>query len=312
MHRSSNNLLNSRQPPVNVDNYKRLSEQVMKPTSARTSHQSPITQNDEWDNDHRKLITNQPLNPSRSRSPSHISLKSMVIDGRWKYQGHDEDRLRLKSIGIENLVSICHDIMSQNYESTNRKHEKRRKSPSTHTPFPLVKLDGFKKLTNTERTSFQRAHLFNLMNIVYEAASTSASISELVRIWREVSEHNSNPRHAKKAASLPPIQYEKVFQHLMRTPDNHLLQIALHASLINMHRRDLKHLGEKLGININQMESVRDSIRAFQNLIQFLREQKLKHRREQKHINTGLLPYQPKEKQDLYANVSGTRFRLSK
>ncbi len=91
MYRSSNNLLNSRQPPSNIDNYKTLNELVMKPPNTRLSRQSPTMQNDQWDDDYnnrtiRKLVTDQPLNPSRSRSPSNISLKSMVIDGQWKYQ----------------------------------------------------------------------------------------------------------------------------------------------------------------------------------------------------------------------------------
>jgi hypothetical protein len=236
----------------------------------------------------------------------------MVIEGQWKYKGHHEDHLRFKSMGIENLVSICHDIMSKTFESINRKHDKRRKSPLTsESPLPIVKLDEYKRLTTHDRSSLNRARIFNLMTIVYEAASTNASISQLVRIWREISEHNLHPHHKKKSESQTLLSYENAFQHLIRKPDNHLLKIALHASLINL---NLHRLGEKLGIKRNQfdMDSIRHSTKAFQNLIQFLREQKLKQKREDKFIDANKLPYKPKKKRGLHANVSGTRFRLSK
>jgi hypothetical protein len=321
MHRSSNNLLSSRQPPSNVDNYKTLNELVIKPPSTRLSRQSPTMQHDQLDDDDynnrtiRKLITDQPLNPSRSRSPSNISLKSMVIDGQWKYRQHADDKLRLKSLGIENLVSICHDILNKTFESTNRKQERRRKSPSINEVFPIVKLDEYKRLTNTDRSYLRRTQIFELMTIVYEATLTSASISQLVRIWREASEHNLHRRRLKIIESQPLISYNDAFRNLIRTPDNQLLQIGLHASLINPHNRvDLRRLGEKLGIKKSQfdMESIRNSTEAFRYLIKILREQRLKEMREQKHIDTKKLPYKPKKKRGLYANLSGTKFRLSK
>lgn len=355
MHRSPNNLLNYRQPPSNVDNYKTLGDLVMKPTSGRIPRQSITAQHDEWNDNHnrnrtlddlvmkpssgrtsrqstmtqdddddhdnnrtlRKLMKNQPLNPSRSRSSSTVSLKSMLIEGQWKYRGHDEDKLRFKSIGIENLVSICHDIMSQTYESINRKHEKRKKSPFTSqsSAFPIVKLDVYKKITSTERSALQRAHVFNLMTIVYDAAITNASISQLIRIWREASEHVLKPRRLKQSESQPLISYEQAFKHLIRTPNDQLLQIALHASLINKRNRiNLPRLGEKLGINRDEfdMNSIRDSTKAFRYLIKYLREHKLEQIRQEKHINKKQLPCKPKKKQGLYANISGARFHLSK
>jgi hypothetical protein len=320
MYRSSNNLLNSRQPPSNVDNYKTLNELVMKPPNTRLSRQSPTMQNDQWDDDYnnrtiRKLVTDQPLNPSRSRSPSNISLKSMVIDGQWKYREHADDKLRFKSMGIENLVSICHDILNKTFELINRKQEKRRKSPSINQSFPIVKLDEYKRLINTDRSSLRRTKIFELMTIIYEATLTNASISQLVRIWREASEHNLRLRLLKISESQPLISYHDAFKNLIRTPDNQLLQIGLHASLINPRNRvDLRRLGEKLGVKRSQfdMESIRDSTKAFQYLIKILREQRLQQIQELKHIDTKRFRFEPKQKRGLYANLSGTKFRLSK
>ena len=318
MSRPSSALRNHRQPSSIVDNYEVIDELVMKPTSGRTSRQLSTDENDQWDNNNRtirKLITDQPLNPYRSRSSSNTSLKSMVIEGKWKYREQDDDRLRLESKGIEHLVTICHDIMTKTLESPSRKQEKRTKFHPKNQPWPVVKLDEFKKITTNDRNTLKRAGLFQLMTIVYEATATNASISQLVRIWREASKHNSRARRLKSSQNQPLISYEQAFQHLIRKPDNHLLQIALHASIISTHNRsDLQRLGKNLGIGRNQfdMNSICDSTRDFQNLIKFLREQKLKQKREQQHINTKELPYERIEKQGLYANVSGTRFRLRK
>ena len=291
----------------------------------RTSRQLSTIENSDDDDDDddddnnnetlRKLMTRQSLNPSRSSSLSNTLLKSMIIDGQWKYRAHDDDKLRFKSMGIENLVVICHDIMKNTFESIHRKREKRSKSYSINDLYPVVKLDEFKKLTNTDRSSLRRAHVFELMTIVNEATLTNTSISQLVRIWREASEHNLKPHHIKPSGSQPLISYKQVFQHLIRTPNNQLLQIAAHASLISTHSRsDLKRLGEKLGIKRHDfdMNSIRDSTDAFQNFIKFLREQKLREKQEQQFIDIKRLPYRPKKKRGLCANVSGTKFRISK
>jgi hypothetical protein len=319
--RPTSGRISRQSPSSHFDHDETVNESTMRPTSGRISRQSPRTHNDEWDDNKnqtlRKLVANQPLNPSRSRSssPGHVSLTSMVIEGKWKYRGHDDEHLRLKINGIENLVNICHDIMSKTYESINRKHEKLRKYPLTSQPWPIVKVDEYKKLTNTERTGLNRAKLLNLMTIVYEAASTSASISQLVRIWREVSEHNLHPRRSKSSQSRPTISYKDAFQHLIRTPDNQLLQIAVHASLISTQKQSkLQKIGDELGIRRNQfdMNSIRDSTEAFQYLIKLLRKQKLKQKQDEKYIDTKILPYERKKKRGLSANVSGTKFRLSK
>jgi hypothetical protein len=292
MHRS----LTSRQSPLTIDNPRTLG---MKPPISR---QSP--NDDDNNRTIRKLITDQPFNSPRSRSPSHVSLKSMVLEGQWKYREDDNDHRQLKSMGIAHLVDICHDIMRETM------HRKRKNLSSTYEPFPIIKLDKIKRLTDTERTSLRQAKVFHLMTIVSEAASTSASISQLVRIWREASEHHLTRRRSKKPDSQPLISYEKAFQQLVRKPDDHLLQIVVHASLIKYHRSDLRRLGDRLGIDGVQfdMGSIRNSTNAFRDLIKILREQK----RREKQIDTKKLPYEPKKKRGLYANVSGTRFPLSK
>ena len=306
MYRSSKNPLDSRQSPLNIGG-----RSVMKSSSARTSRSSSTASSEESDNDMknqtlRKFITGQSLNPARSRS-----LKSIVIEGQWKYREEENDRRRLKALGIEHLVNICQDIMRETSESIVRKKDKQKKLISTNESFSIVKLDKFKKLTDTERSSLRRAKLFDLMTIVYQATSTSTSISQLVRIWREASEHNLNRRASKKTESRPLISYEGAFQHLIRTPNDQLLRIALHASVLSTHNQsDLRRLGKKLAIDRHEfdIESIRDSSKAFEHLIQFLREQK----RKQKRIDTTRLLDKQKKKRGLYANVSGTRFRLSK
>ncbi|CAF1222750.1 unnamed protein product [Rotaria sordida] len=333
MLRSPNNRFNYRQTPSSIGNYNALNELVMKSSSPRTSGHSLMTQNDKWNDDNRtlrKLLVDQPLNPSQSRSqtlekllgdqplnPSQslsrssnvASLKSIIIEGQWKYRGHDDDRLRLKTMGIENLVAICHDIMNVTFKSTSEEQKKRRKSLSTNFRWPIVKLDEFNKLTKVDKASLNRARLLNLMTIVYEATTTNTSRSQLVRIWREA----SRPSKSSQSQLQPLISYEQAFRHLIRKPNNHLLEIALHASLISTHNQsDLQRLGEKLGVKRNQfdMDSIRHSTKAFQNLIKLLRELNLKQKQELKNIDTKRLPYKPKKKQDLYANVAGTRFRL--
>ncbi|CAF3166581.1 unnamed protein product [Rotaria socialis] len=350
---SSNSRLKYRQIPSIIGNHEVLDELAMKPTSSRTSSQSPRTSNDKWNDDYRKLqrltadqslipsqirtssqspttrhekgnddhrvlrksIVDQQLNASqsrsrsRSRSSSINSLRSIVIEGQWKYQRHDDDRLRLKSIGIENLVAICYEIMNVTLETTHRKQKKTKKLSSTNFPWPIVELDEYKTLSNNDKISLRRAGLLNLVTIVYEAAWTSASISQLVRIWREASRSSKST----KTKIQPLMSYEHAFEHLIHQPDDKLLEIALHASLISSHSlSDLKRLGEQLGIRTHQfdMGSIQDSTKQFQNLIKFLREQKLEERRKQQFIDKNILPYEPKRKQGLYANVLGTKFDL--
>jgi hypothetical protein len=164
---------------------------------------------------------------------------------------------------IKVIFNICHDIMSKTYEILKQKQENRRKSPSTSELWPIVKLDAYKKLTNTDRTALKRAK-------VYEAASTSASISELVRIWREASEQSVRPRRVKSTHSRPSVSYEEAFRHLLRKSDNRLHQIAVHASLISTDSRsELQRLGEIIRRNQFDIYSIRESSKGFQNLIKF-------------------------------------------
>ena len=98
-------------------------------------------------------------------------------------------------------------------------------------------------------------------------------------------------------------------------PDNPLLQIAVHASLLTSHSRmDLQNLGEQLGVKKGQFDMclIRDSIQHFQDFIKFLREEKFKQEREQQTVDTNKLPYKPRKKRGLNANVSGTKFSAGK
>jgi hypothetical protein len=305
MIRSPNGLLDQHQTPSSVYNYKTLNEVIMRPTSVRTSYQTSVISNNESDKNNqilKKLLTEQPLH-----SLSNISLNEILIEGQWKFRGHDDDHLRFKLMGIENLVYICHDIMNKTREII--KLQQQIPLPSCES-WPLVKLDIFKTLTDADRANLNRAHIFDLMTIVYEAASTNASISQLVRIWREVSQHKLSIYQTQ-----PKISYETAFRHLIHTPDNQLLQIALQASLITGHSRmDLQQLGEKLGVKRCQfdMGSIKESTKTFQDLIKLLREQKGKREREQPSVDINKLPYKPKKKRGLNANVSGTKFGVGK
>lgn len=267
---------------------------------------SPNMSNYDYDYDEnqtlKRLVRSQPMNPKR------ISLKSMVIDGKWRYREDEHDELRLESIGIKNLVEICHEIL---IESSKPKEERRSKSKSPSSrpiePFPLIKFDRYEKLSLQERRNLKQDRIFNLMTIVYQAAATDASISQLVRIWHEVEEHNRYPRK-KKQECQPKISYKYAFEQLIRRPNDRIFQIALHASLIKKkHPIDLQKIRRELGFDRQEfdIESIRQSSRDFQDLINFLRERK-------RHITQSQLSIKAKSKHGLCANVSATKFRLGK
>jgi hypothetical protein len=77
---------------------------------------------------------------------------------------------------------------------------------------------------------------------------------------------------------------------------------------------DLQQLGEKLGVKKSHfdMGSIKDSTNTFNDLIKLLREQKLKREREQQLVDIHKLPYKPRKKRGLNANVSGTKFAVGK
>lgn len=284
---------------------------VMRASNETTSHSSSNNDSDRNNNQTlKKLLADQPLLP---QMVNQISLDEILIEGRWKFRRNENDHLRFKSMGVENLVYICHDIMNKTQEIIRLK---RQTSSSSSQLWTIVKVDRFKTLTDAERAHLNRAHILDLMTIIFEATSTNASISQLVRIWRETSEHIH--RHCRVSPSYqhqPKISYEIAFKHLIHTPDNSLLQVALHASLITGHSRmDLQEFGEKLGVKptLFDMGSIKDSTNAFTNLIKFLREQKLKRDREQQAVDIHKLPYKPRKKRGLNANVSGTKFPVGK
>ena len=318
MLRSSNSLSEQHQPASSVYNYKTLNGMAITPTIVRTSHQSLVTSNRESNQNNqtlKKLSTDQALHPSLSRMLSNISLHEVILEGQWGFQRNDHDHHRFKSMGIENLVYICHDIMNRTHEIIKLKQQKQQTSSSSSELWTLLKLDTFKTLTDADRAHLNRAHILDLMTIVFEAASTSAVISQLVRIWREASEHINHHSRFSTFSYLPKISYEIAFRHLIHTPDNQLLQIALHASLITGHSRmDLQQLGEKLGVKKYHfdMGSIKDSMKTFPDLIKLLREQKIKREREHQSVDIHKLPYKPKKKRGLNANVSGTKFPVGK
>jgi len=286
----------------------------MRPTSVRTSHQSSVISNNESDKNNqifKKLLVDQPVHSPLSQMLSNISLREMIVEGQWKFRRNDIDHLRFKSMGVENLVYICHDIMNKTREIIKLKQQKQQTSLLSCESWTLVNLNTFKTLTDADRAHLNHAYILNLMKIVFEAATTSASISQLVRIWREASDHVNHQYHCSTSHNQPKISYETAFRHVIHTPDNQLLQIALHVSLITSHSRmDLQELGEKLGVKRCQfdMGSIKDSTKTFHDLIKLLREQKIKREREQQSIDIHKLPYKPKKKRGLNANVSGTKF----
>ena len=242
--------------------------------------------------------------PSSKSSSSQMfvdpSLDDLLIRGQWKFRATHDDRLQFKARGIENLVYTCYDIMYQTREAITRKQ-------ATSNLSVVVQLDQYRRLTEAERTALSREHVFQLMTIVYDAASTRSSVSELIRIWRE-----ATPR-LPRSATHPKISHELAVRHLLQTPDNPLLQVALHASLIaGRSRMDLQEFGEKLGIRRHQfdMGSIKDSTRAFTEFLKFVREQKGKSDREQQAVNIQKLPYKPRKKRGLNANVFGTKFSV--
>ncbi len=318
MLRSPNSHLDKHQPPSSVYNYKTLNEMLMRSTNVRASHQLPVISNNESNKTNqtfKKLLADQPVQSPLSRILNNISLHEIIIDGQWKFRRNEDDHFRFKSMGIENLVYICLDIMNKTHEIIKLKQQTRLTSLSSCESLTLVKVDTFKTLTDADRAYLNRAHILALMTIIFEATSTSASISQLIRIWREASEHVNRRSRVSTSYNLPKISYETAFRHLIQTPDNQLLQIALHSSLITGHSRmDLQELGEKLGVKRCQFDvsSIKDSTKNFQDFIKLLREQKLKREREQQSVNIHKLPYKPKKKRGLNANVSGTKFPAGK
>lgn len=242
----------------------------------------------------------------------------MIVDGQWRYRKDPDDDLRLKSIGIRHLVAICHDIMTHTLESTSqmqtRDREQERRLLARGKSWPLVQLDRFQRLTNAERLSLRQSGLFELMSIVHEAASSSASISHLVRIWREVSQVHTR-QHAASLVEQPPISYETAFEHLIRSPNDRLLEMALHAAIITSHsQRDLQRLGGKLGVHRDHfdMRQIGRSTKAFRTFILFLREQKLREKKEQQRVRTDRVPFAVKKKRGLSANVSASKFPVGR
>ncbi|CAF0804560.1 unnamed protein product [Rotaria sordida] len=316
MLRSPNSVRGQHQSTSSIYNYKTLNEMEMRTISTRTSHQPSIIDSqtsNKYNETLKTSLADRSLYLPLHRMLSNVSLYEMIIEGKWKFRAYEDDSFRFKSMGIENLVYICHDMMNKTLEIMKLKQRNQRTSSSSCESWPIVNLDTFKILTDADRACLNRVHIFALMTIIFEATSTKSLISESVRIWGEASEHVNYQDSFSKSHNQPKISYETAFRHLIHTPDNQLLHIALHVSLITGHSRmDLQQLGEKLGVQRYHfdMGSIKDSTKAFQDLIKLLREQKLKREREQQCVDISKLPYKPKKKRGLNANVSGTKFAV--
>ncbi|CAF3166961.1 unnamed protein product [Rotaria socialis] len=317
MLRSSNSVRGQHQSTSSIYDYKTLNEMVMRTTNTSTSNEQSVIDNHEPN----KYI--QPVKTSLADESLCVSLQSMlsttislcevIIEGNWRFRAYEDDQFRFKSMGIDNLVYICHDIMNKTLGMIKLKQQNQRISSSSCKPWPIVNVDNFEKLTDVDRAILNRAHVYALMTIIFEATSSSISMSQQICYKDEVVEHINNEHSVSKSHNYPKVSYETAFRHLIHTPDNQLLQVALHASLITGHSRmELQELGEKLGVKRHHfdMGSIKDSTKTFQDLIKLLREQKLKREREQQYVDTNKLPYKPKKKRGLSANVSGTKFAV--
>ena len=304
-----------------IDGYSALNDLAMYPPDRRAPRQTMALEEDERDRRRqtsRRSATEPSSNRALSRSSSNGSLQSVIVDGKWEYRQDPDDALRLKSMGIRHLVAICRDIMTHTLESTSqiqsRSRERERKSLARGKSWPLIQLDRFQRMSNAERLSLRQAGVLELMSIVHEAASTSTSISHLVRIWREVTQLHTR-HHASSLVEQPPISYETAFGHLIRSPNDQLLEIALHAAIIPSHnQRDLQRLGGKLGVHRDHfdMRQIGRSTKAFREFILFLREQKLREKKEQQRVRTDRVPFAPKKKRGLSANVSASKFPVGR
>ena len=296
-------------------NYKSLNDLPLRPISAKVScHRTdgqrtpPATVAAL-----RKSFSGRSIYSSASAS-SHrcfpsISLDELVLHGEWKFRASYDDRLQLKASGIEHLVYTCYDIMSK----TRRLVEITGKR--TPTIF-ILQLEQFQTLTDADRRDLRNEHCYHLMTILFESTWTHSSHSQLIRIWREVTTHHEAKRCSTRSDPPPKLSHELAVKHFLRTPDDQLLQIALHASLLSScSRMDLQNFGDRLGIHRHQfdMGSIRDSSKAFQQFLQIFRDQKFKVEREQQpSVDIHKLPYRPRKKRGLNANVAGTKFSVGK
>ena len=297
-------------------NYKSLNDLPLRPISAKVSHQRtegprtpPATAAAL-----RKSFSGRSIYSSASSSsyrcfPS-ISLDDLLIHGQWKFRSTYDDRLQLKASGIENLVYTCYDIM---YKT--RTFVEMKAKETTPTIF-ILRLEQFQALTDADRRDLRSEQCYHLMTILFESTWTHSSQSQLIRIWREVTTHHEQSRCSTRANPPPKHSHELAMKHFLRTPDDQLLQIALHASLLSsFSRMDLQNFGDRLGIHRHQfdMGSIRDSSKSFQQFLQLFREQKFKVEREQQpSVDVHKLPYRPRKKRGLNANVAGTKFSVGK
>jgi hypothetical protein len=246
---------------------------------------------------------------SSFRPAGNVSLDELVLQGAWTFRAAIDDTRRSRLMGVEHLVALCHDIMRTTRESIKIRRQRSRFSVQQE---PFVVPAQVHRLIESDGASLRQENIVHLLTIVYEAASTNASISQLTRIWREAS-----VKHCPSSSSSTWISiigsHESAIRHLLRTPDDRLLEIAVHAALISGHSRiELQRLGDRLGVGRSQFDvaSIKDSSVAFKQFVKVLRERTLQSNREQQRVNIKKLPYKPRKKRGLNANVVGTKFAV--
>ena len=310
MLRSSDRFFRPHQSPSSVYNCRTLNGIAIRSTNTRASQRSLVTHAIASKATHGTVSDSvgEPTPDSFSSVMSTSdSLNEVLLEGQWKYRGNENDRSQFRSMGIDNLTDVCHDIMTRTRQSIQLKRDEQR--------FSSIDFHRLATGIDVERDSLARAQIYDLVVIVHEAARVHASISQLIRIWREARPRLHENRLSTTSSSHPRISYELALRHLIVSPNDLLLQIALHVSLVTgCSRMDLCQLGERLGVRRHQFDvsSIKDSSRDFQEFIKVLGEHKQREHREHNPVDTTRLPFRPRKKRGLTGNVSGTKFPVGR
>lgn len=161
----------------------------------------------------------------------------------------------------------------------------------------LIDVRRFEKMKIEEKADLKRKNIRNLCRIVFEASSSSASISYLVSMIREINEHHEKQLVDSMPTILgeqPIISYESAFNNIIRDRSDGIFCIALHAALISSQdKKGLRRLGEDLNIDRNEFDvaSILKSSDAFQQLLTILEERKINERKRFLRISPRQLPY---------------------
>ncbi|CAF0727093.1 unnamed protein product [Didymodactylos carnosus] len=289
----------------------------------------------------RKLAENNPLARSRdddedtyrrySRSPSATSLKSILIAGNWNSPTNSttmdpNEKYRLKVLGIENLVELCHDILQKTKSAVENRHVLQSRPSSSIKRLPSARLNVFTSLKENEITALKRSEMYNLMKIFHSASYSASTIGSLVSIWREVMEHYHYARRSRN----PKMTYETVIKqfsdtnqrtHLQKSQLLNLTQIMFHASMTTRSKNEIKNIFERLKrdnpvinnllkkFDITMLKEDTVNFDEFLHLLSIIGNE---HSKQQQLPRSFIeeLPYRQKKKRGLIANVSGTKFNV--